>query len=301
MNKLVHIYRYVTEGTFDAYLFQLVEKKQKMVGQIMTSKTPMRSIEGFDDVALAYAEIKGLASGNPLIKEKTELDAEVIRLKLLKQNYLNQKYSLEDMIAQYYPDEITRTQTAITNMTEDYNLYTQSKEKLGEEFSQITINEKTYYDKELAGKAILAEMKNIEMTEYRNIGNYRGFELSMLFDSKMQKYTMKISNKYNYKIELGTDIYGNLTRIENALKGIESKLESNKTYLTRLEEQLKVAKEEVKTEFKYETQLNEAQKRLDEINIILKLDDKKEKTLDIYDDSIEDKNDEPKYNREKVR
>ena len=285
MNKLVHIYRYVTKNTFDSYLFQLVEKKQKFISQIMTSKTPVRSAEDVDEVALSYGEIKALASGNPMIMEKVELDAEVARLKLLKQSFLNQKYSLEDKIVKYYPSAIEKTKNNIELLIADKKQYDENKQMTGDNFAGITLNEVTYSEKEQAGKQLLAEIKKITTDKPTEIGTYRGFHLQVFYDGFSKVYKMNIVNQYHYQIELGSDEYGNLTRLENAFERIEKEINYNKEELENLETQFENAKIEVKADFKYETELKEKQVRLNEVNEILKINEKDNSVMDIDDSS----------------
>lgn len=286
MNKEVNIYRYITKNTFDAYLFQLVEKKQKFIAQIMTSKTPVKSAEDVDEVALSYGEIKALASGNPMIIEKTELDAEVARLKLLKQSYLNQKYALEDKIVKYYPSEIERTSKALELLAEDKKVFGESKKKYGDNFPSITIVGTTYYEKEQAGKQLLEEVKKIMTTGVTYLGNYRGFELEVFFDRFSSIHKMNIRNKYHYQIELGNDEYGNLTRLENAFGNIDKEINNNTIELSNLKEQLENAKLEIRSDFKYETELKEKQIRLNEVNALLNINEK-DKNVTTFDDNEE--------------
>lgn len=286
MNSEVNIYRYITKNTFDAYLFQLVEKKQKFIAQIMTSKTPVRSAEDIDEVALSYGEIKALASGNEKIIEKTELDAEVSRLKLLKQNYLNQKYSLEEKIIKYYPSEIERISKAVELLTEDKKVFEENKNKYGDKFPSITILETTYYGKEQAGKHLLEEVKKIMTTEVTYLGNYRGFDLEVFFDRFSNMHKMNIKKNYHYQIELGSDEYGNLTRLENVFGNIEKEINKNTIELANLKEQMENAKLEIRSDFKYETELREKQIRLNELNAELKINEK-DKNVAAFDDNEE--------------
>lgn len=282
INKLVHIYRYVTKNTFDSYLFQLVEKKQKFISQIMTSKTPVRSAEDVDEVALSYGEIKALASGNPMIMEKVELDAEIARLKLLKQSFLSQKYALEDKIVKYYPSEIEKTENNIKLLLEDKMQYDKDKSTTGEYFAGIILNDVLYTEKEQAGKQLLVEIKKVTTDKPTEIGIYRGFNLKVFYDGFSKVYKMNIVNQYHYQIELGSDEYGNLTRLENAFERIEKEINHSKERLENLEIQFENAKLEVKADFKYETELKEKQVRLNEVNEILKINEKDNSVMDIY-------------------
>ena len=298
MNKQVHIYRYVTKNTFDAYLFQLVEKKQKFISQIMTSKTPVRSAEDVDEVALSYGEIKALASGNPMIMEKTNLDAEVSRLKLLKQSYLNQKYTLEDKIVKYYPVEIEKAKNNLELLAIDKKAYEESKAKTGDNFAGIAIGATTYMEKEIAGKKLLERIKSISSNEVTDIGEYRGFKLQVFYDGVFNQYRMNISNKYHYQIELGSDEYGNLTRLENAFEKIDKEIGKNQIDLETLTSQFENAKIEAKADFKYETELKEKQIRLNEVNAILNISDKDKNVVD-FDDSqdMDDKDRDDDFER----
>ena len=284
MNKEVHIYRYVTKNTFDAYLFQLVEKKQKFISQIMTSKTPVRSAEDIDEVALSYGEIKALASGNPMIMEKTNLDAEVSRLKLLKQSYLNQKYALEDKIVKYYPVEIEKAKANLELLAKDKTAFEESKKATGEEFAGITLGATTYMEKETAGKKLLEAIKSVDANDVKDIGSYRGFKMQVFYDAVFKQYRMNISNNYHYQIELGSDEYGNLTRLENAFDKIDKEINKNTIDVETLTEQFENAKIEAKADFKYETELKEKQVRLNEVNAILNISDKDRNVVD-FDDS----------------
>lgn len=264
----------------------------------MTSKTPVRSAEDVDEVALSYGEIKALASGNPLIMEKTNLDSEVSRLKLLKQNYLSQKYSLEDKIAKYYPIEIEKTEDNLKFLAEDKKIYEESKAITKDNLAGITLEETFYKDKEQAGKCLLEIIKKVRPDEVKDIGEYRGFKLQVFYNEIYKVYKMNIINKYHYQIDLSSDEYGNLTRLENAFEKIEKEISINKNDLETLTSQLENAKIEVKADFKYETELKEKQKRLDEVNAILNISDK-DKSVVTFDDSqdIEEKDRDDDFER----
>lgn len=268
-NKDVYIYRYVTEGTFDAYLYQLVENKQKFIGQIMTSKSPVRSAEDIDEASLSYAEIKALASGNPKVKEKMELDTKVSKLKLAKANYLSQKYDLEDRIIKYYPQKIKSIKTRIEGLENDIKDLKPQKE-----FQQIKIKDMLIVDKKQAGNAILLACKGYDGQDKKYIGEYRGFDLYIQFNSLSQYYIMSLKKELYYPVELGNDVYGNLTRIDNAIENIPKSLKVEKELLQNTLQQLHNAELEVEKPFEKEDELNNALKKLYKINKELDLDKK---------------------------
>lgn len=268
-NKDVYIYRYVTEGTFDAYLYQLVENKQKFIGQIMTSKSPVRSAEDIDEASLSYAEIKALASGNPKVKEKMELDTKVSKLKLAKANYLSQKYDLEDRIIKYYPQKIKAIKTRIEGLENDIKDLKPQKE-----FQQIKIKDMLIVDKKQAGNAILLACKGYDGQDKKYIGEYRGFDLYIQFNSLSQYYIMSLKKELYYPVELGNDVYGNLTRIDNAIENIPKSLKVEREFLQNTLQQLHNAELEVEKPFEKEDELNNALKKLSKINKELDLDKK---------------------------
>lgn len=268
-NKDVYIYRYVTEGTFDAYLYQLVENKQKFIGQIMTSKSPVRSAEDIDEASLSYAEIKALASGNPKVKEKMELDTKVSKLKLAKANYLSQKYDLEDRIIKYYPQKIKAIKTRIEGLENDIKDLKPQKE-----FQQIKIKDMLIVDKKQAGNAILLACKGYDGQDKKYIGEYRGFDLYIQFNSLSQYYIMSLKKELYYPVELGNDVYGNLTRIDNAIENIPKSLKVEKEFFQNTLQQLHNAELEVEKPFEKEDELNNALKKLSKINKELDLDKK---------------------------
>ena len=297
-NPEVFIYRYVTEGTFDAYLYQLVENKQRFISQIMTSKTPVRSAEDIDETALSYAEIKSLASGNPLIIEKTELDTEVAKLKLLKQSHLSQIYAIEDRIIKYYPNEIKRLETKISNLKEDIELL--KSNMTGEEikFDKMIIRGETYIDRMEAGNKILEICKGMTNPEPIELGEYKGFKTSIEFDKIGRTFNFILKNKLSYEVRLGTDPSGNITRIDNEIKDIENTLKSTIESLEDTKVQFENAKEEAKRPFKQEQELKEKSKRLDELNIKLNMNDKEKEVIDFSDnEEIECQNYERAYSR----
>ena len=289
-NKDVYIYRYVTEGTFDAYLYQLVENKQKFIGQIMTSKSPVRSAEDIDEASLSYAEIKALASGNPKVKEKMELDTKVSKLKLAKANYLSQKYDLEDRIIKYYPQKIKAIKTRIEGLENDIKDLKPQKE-----FQQIKIKDMLIVDKKQAGNAILLACKGYDGQDKKYIGDYRGFDLYIQFNSLSQYYIMSLKKELYYPVELGNDVYGNLTRIDNAIENIPKSLKVEKELLQNTLQQLHNAELEVEKPFEKEDELNNALKKLSKINKELDLDKKE----NIPDTSVQ-KNDTGVGHKSKV-
>ena len=289
-NKDVYIYRYVTEGTFDAYLYQLVENKQKFIGQIMTSKSPVRSAEDIDEASLSYAEIKALASGNPKVKEKMELDTKVSKLKLAKANYLSQKYDLEDRIIKYYPQKIKSIKTRIEGLENDIKDLKPQKE-----FQQIKIKDMLIVDKKQAGNAILLACKGYDGQDKKYIGEYRGFDLYIQFNSLSQYYIMSLKKELYYPVELGNDVYGNLTRIDNAIENIPKSLKVERELLQNTLQQLHNAELEVKKPFEKEDELNDALKKLSKINKELDLDKKE----NIPDTSVQ-KNDTDVGRKSKV-
>ena len=257
----MHIYRYVTEQTFDAYLYQLVENKQKFISQIMTSKSPVRSAEDIDEASLSYAEIKALASGNPKIKEKMDLDIQVSKLKLAKANYLSEKYDLESKIVKYYPVKIASIKEKINGYQKDLEATSPA-----EEFSGMTLRGNFYSEKELAGKALLIICEKDKSSDPKPIGEYRGFELSLSYDPFYRYHYLKLRKNETYTVELGNDVYGNITRIDNQISTIAKKLEAEKTLLLTVEQQFDNAKAEAERPFEKEEELQEKVSRLAELN-----------------------------------
>lgn len=300
-NEVVNIFTYVTEKTFDAYLFQLVETKQKFISQIMTSKTPVRSAEDVDEKALSYAEIKALAAGNPLIIEKTQLDTDVAKLKLLKQSYLSEIYRLEDMIAKYYPNRIKELEKEITNIEKDINLITENTNIANEEkFSPMTLKGKQYTKKEDAGKMILEICKTKESSELEEIGEYRGMKLELQINVARQEFELFIKGNFEYKISLGNDIYGNITRIDNALSNVGKDLEDSKKELENTKKQLENAKLDVKVPFDKEDELKEKSIRLDRVNALLNLNEKESIIMEDEEKS-DDEQKSQDYDKEPIR
>lgn len=298
-NKKVHIYTYVTEQTFDAYLFQLVETKQKFISQIMTSKTPVRSAEDVDEKALSYGEIKALATGNPDILKKTQLDAEVSKLKLLKQNHLSQIYDLEDRITKTYPQKIKEYEQKISNYEQDKKHLEEHTQPNDEGFCKMIIKGAEYTKKEQAGKALLEACSQKQSKEYEEIGEYRGFKLELGFDPMAKVFTLNIKNNVNMEIDLGEDVYGNIKRIDNSFSDLDLYL---KDYTERLEDvkrQLEIAKVEVQKTFSKEDELQEKMRELERVNISLNINEKEKQVLDNSneDDNLESNDKDKDYER----
>lgn len=288
-NKKVHVYTYVTEGTFDAYLYQLVEQKQKFISQIMTSKTPMRTMEDIDEKALSYGEIKALATGNPKILEKTNLDSEVAKLKLLKQNFMSQKYDLQDKTLKYFPQEIAKSNERIAAMEEDIIKLQEYTKPNSDGFSPMKFDNQTYSDKENAGKKLLECCKELKSMEEKEIGEYRGFKMKLAFNSFSKNFKLTLKNKYHYMVELGSDVFGNITRINNCLESIEKDIPKERDWLDNLNHQLENAKVEVQKEFPQEQELQDKEKRLEALNIELKLNEQDKELLGDEEEEKQDK------------
>ena len=279
-NPEVDIYSYVTEGTFDAYLYQLVESKQKFISQIMTSKSPVRSAEDVDEQALSYAEIKALASGNPMIKEKMDLDIEVSKLKLLKANHLSQKYALEDAISKGFPKQIAETQARIAGYGTDIATVKENTHPNADGFSPLTLAGVTHADKKEAGAALLTMCQTMLSPEATQIGSYRGLTLELSFDTFAREYRLTMIGQLRHTVTLGTDVFGNLQRMDNALEGLPIKEQTCREQLSNLQTQLETAKAEVQKPFPRETELNTKTARLEELNSLLNLDHKEPEIVD---------------------
>lgn len=273
-NDEVYVYRYVTENTFDAYLYQLVETKQKFIGQVMTSKTPMRSIEDVDEAALSYAEIKMLATGNPLIKEKMDLDKQVDDLKLLERSYYSERYDLEDKVTKEYPQTISRCKSEIKALEKDIETAKKSLKASADYFGGMVINDEPYTEKKAAGEALIRIMKTFKHSlQTLPVGNYRGFDMEMTLAAGMGvKFILSIKGAMTHKIEMGYDVYGNITRIDNCIDHFEGELITVKNILSTTESQLEIAKESLKEPFEQAEELAQKQERLNELNEILSLD-----------------------------
>ena len=292
-NAEVEIFRYVTEGTFDAYLYQLVENKQKFIAQIMTSKAPVRVADDVDETALSYSEIKALATGNPLIIEKCNLDMEVGKLNMLKASYLSQQYALEDMVLKKYPEAITRLTERIAGYEQDVQLAA-SHPKPQEGFVGITILDQPYTDKEAAGKAILDVCTKMTGSDAVFLGQYRGFSLVLSYDGPSNEYRMTMKGTLSHTAVLGADVFGNLTRMDNVIDGLSGKLDAVRAELAGTQVQLENARTELAAPFAREAELAEKTARLKELNILLNMD-QKDKSL------IDDVPDEDTPEKSKVR
>lgn len=278
-NPEVEIYRYVTENTFDAYLYQLVENKQKFIAQIMTSKAPVRAAEDVDETALSYSEIKALATGNPLIIEKCNLDMEVSKLNMLKASYLSQKYALEEMVLRKYPESITRLKERIAGYEQDIQLV-EAHPKPEEGFVGIIIDGKTIMDKETAGKAILDVCTKMTDSDAVALGEYRGFSLAVTYNGVSNEYRMTMRGTLTHTITLGADVFGNITRMDNALDSLATKQAVVRNELSDTEKQFASAKEEMDSPFAREEELAQKSARLKELNILLNMDQKDRSIMD---------------------
>ena len=273
-NPKVEIYRYVTKQTFDAYLYQLVEGKQKFASQIMTSKSPVRSAEDIDETALSYAEIKMLATGNPYIKEKMDLDIQVQKLKLLKSNFLSEKYSLEDKIIKYYPQRITSLENRINGLTEDVKTAKQHPKPTDDRFVGMEVKGVFYSEKADAGKAIIEACKEMTSPAPIPLGKYRGFETELSFDTTERSYCVTVKGETGKQVSLGDDVFGNITRIDNAVERFADDLEKAKDSLADTKNQFETAQKEVQKPFVQEEELKLKLARLDKLNILLNMDKK---------------------------
>ena len=271
-NAEVDIYSYVTEGTFDAYLYQLVERKQKFIAQIMTSKSPVRSAEDVDDQALSYAEIKALASGNPLIKEKMDLDIEVTKLKLLKSSHLSQRYSMEDAISKTFPKSLAETQERLAGYGADIAAVKAHTAPNEDGFSPMTLAGKVYTEKKAAGAELLVLCQNMLTPEAMQIGTYRGLTLELSFDSFSQEYRLTMIGQLRHVVTLGTDVFGNIQRMDNLLESLPLKEQAYREKLSDLHNQLETAKVEVLKPFPREEELQAKLARLEELNALLNMD-----------------------------
>ena len=271
-NPEVDIYRYVTEQTFDAYLYQLVEGKQKFASQIMTSKSPVRSAEDIDETALSYAEIKMLATGNPYIKEKMDLDIQVQKLKLLKSNFLSEKYALEDKIIKYYPQRITSLENRINGLKADVKTAKQHPKPTDDRFIGMEVKGVFYSEKAEAGKAIIEACKQMNSPDPIPLGKYRGFETELLFNTTERSYEVRIKGATSKNITLGDDAHGNITRIDNGIEKFAESLTFAESELENTKAQFEIAKKEVQKPFIQEDELRTKLARLDELNILLNMD-----------------------------
>lgn len=284
----VEVYRYVTEQTFDAYLYQLVESKQKFISQIMTSKSPVRSAEDVDEVALSFAEVKMLATGDARFKEKMDLDIQVSKLRVLKQSYLSEHYDLEDIVLKYYPQTIKEYEERIAGYENDAALVEQHKPQGEDKFCPMTLKGMTYTEKADAGEMLLAICKDYPMSAATEIGSYRGFRIEIYYDTVNAHYCMNLCGKAKHKVDLGADALGNLTRIENELSKLPARLEAAKTKKAETIAQLETAKEEIKKPFAFEDELKEKTERLNALNIELNLNEKDTSVMDTEPEQAEE-------------
>ena len=284
----VEVYRYVTEQTFDAYLYQLVESKQKFISQIMTSKSPVRSAEDVDEVALSFAEVKMLATGDVRFKEKMDLDIQVSKLRVLKQSYLSEHYDLEDRILKFYPQTIKEYEERIAGYESDAALAEQHKPQGEDKFCPMTIKGVTFTEKAVAGEMLLAVCKENTLANPVEIGSYRGFRMEVYYDTLNTHYCLNLCGKAKHKVDLGADALGNLTRIENELSKLPARLEAAKTKKAETIAQLETAKEEIKKPFAFEDELKEKTERLNALNIELNLNEKDTSVMDTEPEQAEE-------------
>ena len=295
----VEVYRYVTEQTFDAYLYQLVESKQKFISQIMTSKSPVRSAEDVDEVALSFAEVKMLATGDERFKEKMDLDIQVSKLKVLKQSYLSEHYDLEDRILKYFPQTIAEYEQRIVCYEADTALAEQHKPQGKEKFCPMTLRGNSYTEKAAAGDMLIAICKEYPLSAPIEIGSYRGFKMEIFYDTVGTHYCLNLCGQAKYKVELGSDPLGNLTRIENELAKLPARLEAAQTKREETIAQLETAKVEVQKPFTFEKELKEKSERLNALNIELNLDKKDPAVLDAEPEQTEEQPERKCANRER--
>ena len=273
-NPQVDIYRYVTEQTFDAYLYQLVEGKQKFASQIMTSKSPVRSAEDIDETALSYAEIKMLATGNPYIKEKMDLDIQVQKLKMLKSNFLSEKYGLEDKVIKFYPQQIAYLKSRVEGLTKDVETAKLHPKPIDEQPLGMMVSGVSYSEKAEAGQAIINACKSMNSPDAIPLGEYRGFQMELYFDTVQRNYVVKLKGETSRDVPLGDDSHGNIVRIDNGIERFEEALADTKNSLENTEKQFETAKQEIEKPFAKEEELRAKTARLDELNILLNMDKK---------------------------
>lgn len=284
-NDHVVVYRYVTKGTFDAYMWQTIENKQKYIGQIMTSKTPVRSCEDIDEQALSYAEVKALAVDNPYIMEKMTLDVEVARLKLVKANYLSQKYALEDKVLKYFPNEIRYMTERAQGYAADIALYEQSKT---DDFPGMTLQNQQYTEKKDAGTELLGICKSMTGPEQKEIGMYRGFTLLLQYDTIAKTFRLTMKGTVSHIIDLGADVLGNIQRMENALSKLPERLDACNKSIRELHAQMENAKQEIQKPFGQEQELAEKTKRLATLDALLSIDKREPENLDTLPEEQEE-------------
>lgn len=279
-NPEVQIYRYVTEGTFDSYLYQMVENKQRFISQVFTSKSPARVMQEIDDAVLSYNEIKALATGNPMIIEHANLETEVNKLKMLNASHLSQRYELEDKILKYYPQEISRLNERISGYTADIAQRGENTPAKKEDFPPMQIHGTVYTEKAEAGKALIEACKQLTNSDPVSIGSYRGFEMQLFYEAFSKEYRVALKGTLTYTASLGTDIHGNITRLDNALNGLETRLQEHRDRLENTTAQMEAAKADAAKPFPREQELQEKSKRLAELTKLLKMDEKDRELLD---------------------
>lgn len=284
-NDHVVVYRYVTKGTFDAYMWQTIENKQKFISQIMTSKTPVRSCEDIDEQTLSYAEVKALAVDNPYIMEKMTLDVEVARLKLVKANYLSQKYALEDKVLKYFPNEIRYMTERAQGYAADIALYEQSKT---DDFPGMTLQDRQYTEKKDAGTELIGICKSMTSPEQREIGMYRGFTLLLQYDTIAKTFRLTMKGTVSHTIDLGADVLGNIQRMENALSKLPERLDACNKSIQELQAQMENAKQEIQKPFGQEQELAEKTKRLATLDALLSIDKREPENLDALPEEQEE-------------
>ena len=279
-NPEVQIYRYVTEGTFDSYLYQMVENKQRFISQVFTSKSPARVMQEIDDAVLSYNEIKALATGNPMIIEHANLETEVNKLKMLNASHLSQRYELEDKILKYYPQEISRLNERISGYTADIARREGNTPAKKEDFPPMQIHGTVYTEKAEAGKALIEACKQLTNSDPVSIGSYRGFEIQLFYEAFSKEYRVALKGALTHTASLGTDIHGNITRLDNALNGLETRLQDHRDRLENTTAQMDAAKADAAKPFPREQELQEKSKRLAELTKLLKMDEKDRELLD---------------------
>ena len=283
-NPEVQIYRYVTEGTFDSYLYQMVENKQRFISQVFTSKTPARVMQEIDDAVLSYNEIKALATGNPMIIEHANLETEVSKLKMLNASHLSQKYELEDRILKYYPKEIRSINERISGYTADIARRDEHTPAKKEDFPPMKIHDTVYTDKAEAGTALVMACKQLQDCGPEPLGSYRGFEMQLFYEPFSKEYRVSLIGTLTHTVTFGTDIRGNITRIDNALNGLEARLQEQRDDLEDTKTQMAAAKADAEKPFPREEELREKSKRLAELTKLLKMDEKDRELLDCSPD-----------------
>jgi len=286
-NKEVHIYRYVTEATFDAYLWQTIENKQKFISQIMTSKSPVRACDDIDEATLSYAEVKALCAGDPRIKEKMDLDVEVAKLKLLKSNHQSQQFRMQDDIMKHYPEKIESYKHIITGLEIDKQTV-ESRPHPADGFAGMDVKGDFLTDKDNAGAAILEACKDVKGLEPVPIGSYRGFAMSITVEDFGRQYILILKGELSHRVELGKDVRGNLIRIDNVLNQIPARIQAAQAQLENVQNQLETAKAEVNKPFPQEEELRTKSARLNELNAELNIDERSsmERAAECHDDIV---------------